>query len=90
MMDRRRQDKLLHYLEIFETGTRKGNDNDIIADFVMSLAQSRLSGDSENILSGEGVKDNLKSFLGDMIDRMDAIGQESSHELDLNKEFAES
>lgn len=89
-MDRRRQDKLLHYLEIFETGTRKGNDNDIIADFVMSLAQSRLSGDSENILSGEGIKDNLKSFLGDMIDRMDAIGQESSHELDLNKEFAES
>lgn len=85
-----RQEKLLRYLEIFETGVNKGNDDDIITDFVVSLRKSTLMDENENESLADSVKDNLKSFLGDMLDRMDDIEQESSHETALNHKFSEA
>lgn len=90
MNAQQRQEKILRYLEIFETGVNKGNSNDVVADFVMSLSNSQLISDNENESLADTVKDNLKSFLGDMLDRMDAVERESAHESEMNRKFSDA
>ena len=87
MEKRTRQEKLLHYLDIFESGV--SSDEDIIADFVGSFSQ-KMAERSDEMFQPDAIKDNLKSFLGDMLDRMDAVERESEHELSLLDQFRET
>lgn len=90
MNQQERQEKILRYLEIFETGVNTGGDNDIVADFVVSLKESPVITDRDNETLADTVKDNLKSFLGDMLDRMEGVERESAHETEMNQKFNEA
>ena len=87
MEKRTRQEKLLHYLDIFESGV--SSDEDIIADFVGSFSQ-KMAERSDEMFQPDAIKDNLKSLLGAMLDRMDAVERESEHELSLLDQFREA
>ncbi len=87
MDEKTRQEKLLHYLDIFESGI--SNDDDIISDFVSSLSL-KMAERGDNMFQPNAVKDNLKSFLGDMLDRMEAVNRETETETSMLENFVKS
>ncbi|MDE6352822.1 MAG: hypothetical protein K2K88_06785, partial [Muribaculaceae bacterium] len=90
MEDKKRQEKLLHYLDIFEfSGSRDNNDDDIISDFVRMFSQKMAEHD-DDMYQPNTVKDNLKAFLGDMLDRMESISRESGKETEMLTDFIEA